>query len=135
MSNKKNILIKCFNCLNNIYKGDQIITKTIGRNFSDNIFTSSWNNSTTYENITICKNCSIKEMEIPLEFSHSWKNALYSGFFILAFLIFFEIYKDFDNSLKLKYFFSTIATFVFIFLSLEYCDFKKKKIKSFVLND
>ncbi|WNE41395.1 MAG: hypothetical protein AM1032_000135 [Mycoplasmataceae bacterium] len=135
MSNEKTILIECFNCLNNIYKGDQIITKTIERSFSDSIFTNSWNNSTTYENITICKNCSIKEMEIPLEFSHSWKNALYPGFFILEFLIFFEIYKDFDNSLKLKYFFLSIALFAFTFLLIGYYDFKKNKVKSFILKN
>lgn len=133
MSNKKNILIKCYNCLSNIYKGDQLITKKIERSFSDNIFTSSWNNSTTYENITICKSCSIKEIEIPIEFTHSWKNAIYSGFFILGSLIFFEIYKDFDSSLKFKYFFLIITIFTLIFLSFEYVEFKNNKVKSFIL--
>lgn len=115
-TNEKKIIIKCFVCRKDIFEGDQAINKSLNKSWFRNVFTSSWNDTTNYENMIICENCTLDEINSEVESDrYNYQTALMIFGFLFCYLFWFEVFKEFSYESKLN-----LSCWVSIFTILIY---------------
>lgn len=110
ITNEKKILIKCFICKRDILEGEQTINKTLNKSWVRNVFTSSWNDTTNYENMIICENCTFNEINAEVKNNeYNYQTALMIFTFFFCYIFWLEVFKELPYESKLKW--SSLITF------------------------
>ncbi|WNE41420.1 MAG: hypothetical protein AM1032_000160 [Mycoplasmataceae bacterium] len=100
---EKKLIIKCFICKKDIFEDEQAINKSLNKSWARNLLTSSWNDTTNYENMIICENCTLKEIEDEVKSDqYNYQTGLMIFGFLFCYLFWFEVFKELSQELKWK---------------------------------